>query len=68
MKCQNYLLDYDHQNIVKHHRNMNFEQKEIMDFDYCEEYFKDYIRQNIIMAVIRKPNAHSLVICKLIKK
>ena len=47
---------------------MNFEQKEIMDFDYCEEYFKDYIRQNIIMAVIRKPNAYSLVICKLIKK
>ena len=68
MKCQNYLLDYDHQNIVKRHRNMNFEQKEIMNFDYCEEYFKDYIRQNIIMAVIRKPNAYSLVICKLIKK
>ena len=68
MKCQNYFLDYDHHNMVKCRRNINFEQKEMMDLDYCDEYFKDYIRQNIFMAVLRKPNAHSVVICKLIKK
>ena len=30
--------------------------------------FKEYIKQNIIMAVLRKANALSLVICRLIKK
>ena len=25
--------------------------------------FKEYIKQNIIMAVLRKANAHSVVIC-----
>ena len=29
--------------------------------------FKEYIKQNIIMAVLRKANAHSFVICRLIK-
>ena len=30
--------------------------------------FKNYTKQNVIMAVLRKVNAHSVVICKLIKK
>ena len=30
--------------------------------------FKEYIKQNIITAVLRKANAHSVVICRLINK
>ena len=30
--------------------------------------FKEYLKQNIITAVLRKANAHSVVICRLIKK
>ena len=30
--------------------------------------FKEYIKQNIIMAVLRKANFHSVAICRLIKK
>ena len=30
--------------------------------------FKEYLKQNIIMAVLRKANTHSVVICRLIKK
>ena len=30
--------------------------------------FKEYIKQNIIMAVLRKANSHSVAICGLIKK
>ena len=30
--------------------------------------FKEYLRQNIITAVVRKANAQSVVICGLIKK
>ena len=29
--------------------------------------FKEYIKQNIIMAVLRKANSHSVFICRLIK-
>ena len=29
--------------------------------------FKEYIKQNIITAMLRKVNAHSVVICRLIK-
>ena len=29
--------------------------------------FKEYIKQNIITAMLRKANAHSVVICRLIK-
>ena len=39
-----------------------------MDFAYCEEYVREYIIQNIIMAVLRKANSHSVVICRLTKK
>ena len=30
--------------------------------------FKEYFKQNIITAVLRKANDHSVVICRLIKK
>ena len=30
--------------------------------------FKKYIKQNIIMAVLRTANSHSVAICRLIKK
>ena len=30
--------------------------------------FKEYLKQNIIMAVLRKVNAHAVVICRLIEK
>ena len=30
--------------------------------------FKEYLKQNIITTVLRKANAHSVVICRLIKK
>ena len=30
--------------------------------------FKEYLKQNIITAVLRKANAYSVVICRLIKK
>ena len=30
--------------------------------------FKEYLKQNIITAVLRKANAHSVVICRLIKR
>ena len=30
--------------------------------------FKEYIKQNIIMEVLRKANFHSVAICRLIKK
>ena len=29
--------------------------------------FKEYIKQNIIMAVLRKVNSHSIAICRLTK-
>ena len=40
------------------------------DFDYREEYLKvvSYIKQNIIMTVLRKTDSHSLLICRLIRK
>ena len=30
--------------------------------------FKEYVKQNIIMAVLRKAHCHSVVICRLLKK
>ena len=56
-------------------RNLNFEKMDTASYTgkndgvwllwgKCNEYLK----QNIIMAVLRKSNAHSVVICRLIKK
>ena len=43
---------------------LSVQQANMMDFDYCEEY----IKQNIIMVVLRKANSHSVVIFTLIKQ
>ena len=44
----------------------------MMGFNYCEEFdcweeCKEHIKQNIIMAVLRKANPHSVVIYALIR-
>ena len=75
-KCQNYFsCDYDHYDMGKCGRNVNFEQMDTEistgkndGFWLLWEIFKEYIKQNIIMTVLRKANSHSVVICRLIKK
>ena len=37
-------------------------------FRLLRRIFKEHIKQNIIMAVLRKANTRSVVICRLIKK
>ena len=61
--------------MVKCHQNVNLkrlilsvQQKKMMDFDYYEEYLRNISNKNIIMAVLRKANPHSVGICVLIKK
>ena len=64
-----------HYGMVKCRQIVNFEE---MDTEWStgKNYgfwvlwgiFKEYIKQNIIMAVLRKANSHSVAICKLIKK
>ena len=56
-------------------RHVNFEEmdsdsstKKMMNFAYCEQYLTNISKQNIIMAVLRKRNSHSVAICRLIKK
>ena len=63
-----------HYDVVKCRRNLNFEK---MDTAPCAGknggflllwgICKEYIKQNIIKVVLRKANAHSAVICRLIK-
>ena len=66
--------DYDHYDLIKSRQNVNFEE---MDTNRSTETngfwllwgtFKEYIKQNTIMAVLRKANSHSVVICRLITK
>ena len=44
--------------------------EEMLDFDYRVEYLNggSYIKQNIIMTVLRIAHSHSLLICRLIRK
>ena len=44
--------------------------EKIMNFDYREESLKgvSYIKQIIIMAVLRKVHSHPLLICRLIRE
>ena len=61
--------------MMKCHQIVNFEE---MDSEWStgKNYgfwvlwgiFKEYIKQKIIMAVLRKANSHSVVICRLTKK
>ena len=61
--------------MVKCCRNVDFEEMDTecstgknYGFWVLWGIFKEYIKQNIIMAVLRKANSHSVVICRLIKK
>ena len=52
---------------------MNFEKMDTVSYTGNNDgvwwgIFKEYLKQNIIMAVLRKANAHSIVISRLIKK
>ena len=67
------LFSYD--SVVKCHRNLNFEKMDTAPYTGKNDGFwllweviKEYIKRNIITAVLRKANAHSVVICRLIKK
>ena len=60
--------------MVKCCQNVDFEgmdtecSKENYEFWVMWRIFKEYIKQNIFMAVLRITNSHSVVICRLIKK
>ena len=60
--------------MVKCRRYVNLEemdtelvQQEKYGFWVLRGRFKEIIKQNIIMAVLRKVNSHSIVICRLTK-
>ena len=61
--------------MVKYCRDVDFEEMDTecstgknYGFWVLWGIFKEYIKQNIIMAVLRKANSHSVVISRLIKK
>ena len=65
--------DYDHYDVLRCRRNMNFEEigtelstRKLQVFITTRNIFKEYIKQNV-MAVLRKANAHSVVLCRLIQ-
>ena len=71
-KCPNYFRMTD-DGVVKCCRNLNFEKMDAVSYTgqndgVWREIFKKYLKQNIITAVLRKANTHSVVICRLIKK
>ena len=66
------ITTYD---IVKHRQNVSFEEIETEpsiwkndEFSLLWGIFKEYIKQNIIMAMLREAHSHSVVIWRLIKK
>ena len=65
------LFSYD--GVVKSRRNLNFEKMDTASYTGKDDgvwwgIFKEYLKQNIITTVLRKTNAHSVGICRLIKK
>ena len=69
-----FSYDYDHYDVVTSCQNLNFEKVDTMLYTGKNDgfwllwgTFKEYIKQNIIKAVLRKVNAHSVVTCRLIK-
>ena len=59
------LFSYDH--VVKCHRNLNFEKMDTASYtgkndDVWWGIFKEFLKQNITTAVLRKANAHSVAI------
>ena len=67
-----FLCHYDHHERFggKSRWNVNFAEMDTErsagknDFDYCEGYLRSILRQNIIMAVLRKAHSHSVVVCR----
>ena len=47
---------------------LSLQREKMTGFDLPWGIFKENIKQNIIVVVLRKANAHLVVICKLIKK
>ena len=45
----------------------SLQEETMMNFDYYDEYFNKYIKQNIVMTMLRKANFHSVEICRLMK-
>ena len=65
------LFSYD--GLVKCRRNLNFEKGDTVSYTrendgVCWGMFKEYLKQIFFTAVLRKANAHSVAICRLIKK
>ena len=72
---KNMLKLFSYDGVVKCPRYLNFEKMDTASYAGKNEgvwllwgKFRDYLKQNIITAVLRKANAHSGIICKLIKK
>ena len=63
-----FLCDYEYYdaNMIKCRQTLNFEEMDTNGFWLLGWIFKEYIKQNIIMVVLRNPNSHSVVICRLI--
>ena len=66
--------DYDHYDVVNCHWHLNFEKMDTGPYTGKNDGFwllwgicKEYIKQNIIKTVLRKANAPSVIICRLIK-
>ena len=58
--------------VVKFRQNLNFEKMDTASYTWKNDgvwwgIFKEYLKQNIITVVLRKANAHSVVIRRLIK-
>ena len=67
-----FLYDYDHNDMMKCRQNVNFHEidtepstRKNNRFWLLLEIFEKYTKK-IIMAVLRKANYHSVVICRLI--
>ena len=65
------LFSYD--GVEKCHQNLGFQKMDTASYTGKNDgvwwgTFKEYLKQNIITVVLRKANAHSVVICRLIKK
>ena len=69
-----FSYDHDHYDVVKRRQNLNFDKMDSAPYTRKNDgfwllwgIFKEYIKQNIITAMLRKANAHSVAICRLIK-
>ena len=63
---------FSYGDVVKCRQNLHFEKMDTASYTEKNNgvwwgIFKEYFKQNIIAAVLRKANAHSVVILRLIK-